>query len=114
VLTRRLDERGYPQPLPGRLRTRLVRGSVGLGAGAAALVVLALVGTRWWTLAVVLLLGLAPGVLVGLAFAARDRELAVPTPFAAGIAAFVVAFATPFVAFGIYAVLWLIHVHAGP
>lgn len=114
MFARRLDDRGYPQPLPDRLRGRLVRLSVGAGAGAAAVLVLVLVGTQWWAVPVVLVLGVVPGVLVGLAFAARDRELAIPTPAAAGIAAFVVAFATPFAVYAVYIVLWLIHIHAGP
>ena len=85
--------------------------SVALGDAAAAailvtfLVSLEDVAVAGYVLAAVL--SLIPGALGGWAFGRRERDVALPTWAAAGFAAFVVALATPFLAFVIFIIVAL-------
>jgi hypothetical protein len=51
----------------------------------------------WWHWVVLPAVGFIPGVSVGAAFAAKERDVALPTPLAAGVASFLVGLASPFV-----------------
>ena len=92
---------------------RIVWTSVLVGAVAGGALMLWIVdvhgGSAWWAAPAVVVLGFVPGTVVGALFGAHDRELAIPTPLAAGFVAFVFALLTPFAVYGVYLILWLIH-----
>jgi hypothetical protein len=85
-----------------------VAGAVG-GAAVALGPITSGGNVAWWGWAIYVLVGIGPGVLAGNLFARRERDVAIPTPLAAGVAAFVVSVVSPFV----YIVVVMAVTHTG-
>lgn len=115
-VARRTDERGYPEPLPETLRTRLTAGWVVLAAVAGSFVVLVVAvggSAAWWAVAATVLVSLASGLIAGLAFASKERDFVVPTPIAAGVVAFALAIVVPLLLWGVFLFVALAVTHTG-
>jgi hypothetical protein len=115
-VARPTDERGYPIPLPEAMRKRVTSACVLTATAAGSsfpIYAAARGGLVWWSILLTATMSLFPGLVAGLAFARKDREVALPTPVAAGVAAFVVALAAPFVVYGVLLVTWMFTRHYG-
>jgi hypothetical protein len=61
----------------------------------------------WWAWVLLIAAGLVPGIAAGRRFAHKERDVALPTPLAAGVAAFIVALGSPFVVLALLFLIWL-------
>jgi hypothetical protein len=112
---RRTDERGYPIPLPEPLRTRLVAMWVLAAAAAGASLTEYMVAggdSATWQVAAFVVFGFVPGTAAGLALAAKERGVALPTSVAAGLVALLVALAA-FLVLAVLVVVGMALSHTG-
>jgi hypothetical protein len=115
-IARRTDERGYPQPLPEPLRTRLTIAWIVFAAVAGACVVLSIAlegSVAWWAAAAACAVSLLSGLIGGLAFADKERDLVIPTPIAAGVSAFGIAVLLPVVLWWLFVIVGMAITHTG-
>lgn len=61
----------------------------------------------WWAWILLAASGLVPGIAAGRWFANRERDVALPTPIAAGVASLLVGLGSPFVFLALWFLAWL-------
>jgi hypothetical protein len=61
----------------------------------------------WWAWVLLIAVGLVPGIAAGRRFAQKERDVALPTPLAAGVVAFIVGLGSPFVFLALWFLIWL-------